>query len=84
MTVREAAEQLGLSETSLRLLVATKRIGHLRVGPSGGRIRFTPEHLAAYLDSCEVPVKSTAPPAPKPKREPLIQGTDHFGRLKGR
>lgn len=72
MTVREAAEQLGLSVTSLRQLVASKRIGHLRLGPSGGLIRFTPEHLSAYRDSCEVPARTSPPSAPRPKREPLI------------
>ncbi len=84
MSIYEAAERLGLSVTSVRQLVATRRIGHLRVGPNGGRIRFTPEHLSAYRDSCEVPAGTAVPPPPKPKREPLIQGTDHFGRLKGR
>jgi excisionase family DNA binding protein len=86
MTVYEVAEKLGLSVSSLRAMAKRNRIGHYRIGPNDGRIRFTEEHLSAYLASCEVPVVSPSPATPKPpkpKRESLVQGADHFGRRKG-
>jgi excisionase family DNA binding protein len=72
LTAEEAAPFVGMSAYSLKELARKKKIEHVRVGPSGGLIRFRREWLEDYLESCRVPVRSGSKPAsrskPKPKR----------------
>lgn len=82
MTVAQASTRLGLAQSSVRQLLASRRLGHYRIGPNGGRIDITEAQLDAYLASCEVvPTTSRKDPAssPKPRREPLVRDFDHFG-----
>ena len=62
--VAGAAEQLGLSTSSIYSLVRDGSLPHLRTGPDGKLIRFRQHHLDAYLESCERsanPVDTTNP-----------------------
>jgi excisionase family DNA binding protein len=69
LSVKQAAESLGLNETSVYRLCQAKKIPHRRIGAGGGRIVFTPEDLAAYLESCRVPIGEATPePAAYPVR----------------
>lgn len=54
LNVKKAADRLGISPATLYLLVAARRISHLRIGVGRGGIRFTDDQLAAYLQSCRV------------------------------
>lgn len=52
LTYREAAERLGLCRHSVMSLVKAGKITVHRIGPNGGRVRFTPEDLDRYLERC--------------------------------
>lgn len=62
-TIKEAAEQLGLSTQQLYRLVSARRIPYRRI--SKGAIRFTEADIREYFDACRVaPVApAAAPPA---------------------
>ena len=65
LTVKDAAESLGLDESTVYRLCRSRKIPHRRIGAGGGRIVFTREDLSAYLESCVVPVAPIEPePAP--------------------
>lgn len=55
MTVAEAAKQIGVSASKLYQLVAARRIAHYRID---GKIVFSEEDVASYLESCHVTVSS--------------------------
>lgn len=59
LSVRQAAESLGLGQGAIYQLVASGAIPHHRIGPSRGRILFKPEDLAEYVESCRVVPKAT-------------------------
>jgi excisionase family DNA binding protein len=48
LTVQEAATALGISERTLRGLIATGDLGHHRVGNGRGQIRISPSDLEDY------------------------------------
>jgi excisionase family DNA binding protein len=75
LSVAEAAESLGLSPGVVYRLASSGQVAHYKVGPSGGRIRFRPEDIAAYLEKCRVGPKSVAA-APAPRRE-YVSKYDH-------
>ena len=49
LSVKQVAEQLGVSVGLVYGLVATGKLGCYRVGNGRGVIRFTQEHVASYL-----------------------------------
>lgn len=51
MSYADAATYLGRSQRTLRRLVASRRIPHVRFD---GEVRFRLEHLVAYVDGCTV------------------------------
>lgn len=54
--IHAAAPYLGVSEITLRRMIANGQIAHLRVAPSRKRILFTREQLDGYLSRCAQPV----------------------------
>jgi len=62
-----AAEVLGCSDRTVRRLVRTRRIGYYRL--PGGRARFSPAHIEAYLKSIE---QQPMAPSEAPPRVPSI------------
>jgi len=48
MTVKQAAEALGICERLARDLIATGKLGHHRVGHGRGRIRISPRDIEQY------------------------------------
>lgn len=83
LTVRDAAAKLGISEVSVRKLVAERKIAHTRIGPSGVAIRFTDGDLEEYLAARHVPreERRPAPPASPPKDDDMNFG---FGPVERR
>jgi excisionase family DNA binding protein len=66
LTVRQAAERLGLACSTVYLLCQQQKIVHLRVGGRGGAIRITEESLAAYVAGATIqPQMPAGPPPPK-------------------
>ena len=53
LTTVEAAKRIGLSPRSLATLVADGKVKAMRLGPKGGRVRFTPQALEEYLKASE-------------------------------
>ncbi len=60
LDVRSTAARLGVAEVTLRRMVATRQIEHLRIGSGAGRVLFTQAHLDAYLQRRTVPVAQAA------------------------
>jgi excisionase family DNA binding protein len=58
-TVPEAAKQIGVSEVTVRRLVAARQIPHRRVG---GRIMFTEADLEEFLEASKRPAVTGSPP----------------------
>jgi excisionase family DNA binding protein len=58
LSVREAADRLGIAVSTLYDLVRQRRINHHRVGTGRGRILFSEQDLSAYLASCKVEAES--------------------------
>ncbi len=48
--LHEAARRLGVSEITVRRMLARGEIAHYRIGSRGGRIRFTDAHLQEYRE----------------------------------
>jgi excisionase family DNA binding protein len=51
-TIKEAAEELGLSEHTIRAWIATRRIGHLRLGRA---IRIPAAEIRRVIEQSTVP-----------------------------
>jgi excisionase family DNA binding protein len=51
MTVAETAKRIGISASKLYQLAAARRIGHYRVG---GKIVFSDDDVATFMQSCRV------------------------------
>ena len=56
-SIRSAAAHFGISTSTMRRLVASGAISHLRVGKV---IRFLPEHITAYERKITVPAASAS------------------------
>ena len=68
LTINQAAEILGISSGSLRLLIQKRAIRHMRLGPNGGRYWLRHEWLEEYLESC---IEAPNAPADAVEAEPL-------------
>lgn len=61
LSLQEAADRLHLCGRSVQLLVRSGKLKAVHLGPGGGKLRFTPEALDAYVKACETygsPAKS--------------------------
>lgn len=65
LSVNDVAAELGLGRSSIAALVASNRLACYRFGPNGGRIRFKPEDVEAYVESTRSGPKVKAPAPPK-------------------
>ncbi len=67
LTVKTAAEKLGVSETLVYGWCASGQLVHLRLGGKGkrGAIRIEEADLAAFLASCRQGEQPEIPPTPK-------------------
>jgi excisionase family DNA binding protein len=74
MTVKEAAAELGLGPDAVYDLCARGLLKHLRIGPSGGRIRILPRHVEEYLAGAEVDTPKPQPRATKPRAGRGVSG----------
>jgi excisionase family DNA binding protein len=63
VNVRQAAARLEVSPSTVYALIAAGKLRCVRVGPKGGAIRVSEEHLAEYLRAAE---PRTAAPASAP------------------
>lgn len=54
LTTKQAAERLGLSPRTVALLAQRGKVRSVRMGLKGGSLRFVPEDLDAYVESCRV------------------------------
>lgn len=66
LTIREVAQLLKLSQSSVYQLVEAGRLAHHRIGHGRGSIRVSERDLLAYLERCrqeirEKPVVTRAP-----------------------
>jgi excisionase family DNA binding protein len=77
-SIEEASVWLQLAESSVRSLIAKGELGHMRVGPNGGRIRITLDDCRAYLERCRVAPKEKreAPALPKLKPKRLLESDE--------
>ena len=62
MTVREAANKIGISPSKLYQLASSRKISHYRVG---GKILFGEDDVSAFLATCRVGVAAPAPATPQ-------------------
>jgi excisionase family DNA binding protein len=53
--INGAADHLGTTPRHLRSLVFRREIPHVKIG---GKLRFDPQALDAFVDSCRVPAAS--------------------------
>jgi excisionase family DNA binding protein len=51
LTCREAARHLGITTTRLKRLADADQVPHVRL--PGDELRFCPEDLAAWIESCK-------------------------------
>lgn len=58
LSAREVCQLIGVSRPTLSRLCAAGKIGFYRVGV---RLLFSPEHVKAFLESCEVKPREVAP-----------------------
>jgi excisionase family DNA binding protein len=58
-TVAEAAKQIGVSEITVRRMVAARQIPHRRIGH---RIMFTEADLEEFLEASKRPAETGGPP----------------------
>ena len=82
LTVRDVAELLQLSESSVYTMASAGVLPHLRVGNGRGTIRFRQEDIGQFLDSCQAGNVSQQPKQPPPTR-PVHQPLKHL-KLAGR
>jgi excisionase family DNA binding protein len=71
LTVRDAAERLGVSSALVYALCAARKIRHERHGLRRGSIRIPEEALDEYRKRCTVGVEEGAASVPPPKRVKL-------------
>jgi excisionase family DNA binding protein len=74
LTVKQAAQRLGVSASKLYGMVERREIAHYRLGR--GKIFFSDEQIQAFLDDCLVPKEDPGERTSKPSSPPRA------GRLK--
>lgn len=52
LTVRQVADRLGLSQSSVYQLIESRQLAHHRLGTNKGAIRVSEADLLAYLNAC--------------------------------
>lgn len=57
-TLKEAARRLGISMSSIRLLMRMGKLPHYKLGGSGGRTVFLEKDLVAYMEQHRVEARS--------------------------
>lgn len=75
LTVKQAAECLGVDQSTIYRLCQGRSIAHRRIGVGAGRIFFTEDDLGAYLAACAVPVGE---PEPRVDRVSLEEVRKYF------
>lgn len=67
-SVKEAAPLIGVNKDTVYDLIASRRLGHRRVGRQRGRgkIQICDQNIEDFLKSCEIPAAMGY--SPKPKR----------------
>lgn len=68
LSVREAAERLGVSADTVYGLCSAGKIAHARVGLGRGKIKISEEALAAYLTAASPPPKGPPHVRAAPRR----------------
>lgn len=63
LTIKQAAERLGLNPETVRAMAKSGALPCYRVGPRHGRIRINAEDCDRYLRACRVEPKPEARPA---------------------
>lgn len=72
MSVKEAAERLGVSADTVYGLCSAGKIAHARVGLGRGKIKISEEALAAFLQGA----------TPTPKGPPQVRAAPRRAKLK--
>ena len=72
LTVREVADRMRVSASSVYLLVESGRLSHHRVGARRGAIRISEADLSAYLAACRQELTTNNPP-PAPVALPKLR-----------
>lgn len=67
LTVKQLAERWGVAPSLIYSLVAEGKLACCRIGHGRGVIRFTEEHIAAYLDGTTPRVEPRKAPTPRLK-----------------
>jgi excisionase family DNA binding protein len=62
LSVRQAAEQLGVSAGTIYALCQRRRLGHERIGLGRGTIRIPEDALEEYRRRVTVAAEQSAPP----------------------
>jgi len=73
LTVKEAAERLGVSPSLVYSLIAARKIEHVRVGLGRGVLRLTEEAIVAYQRRNAVEVVEEEAPRPVAVRRPALK-----------
>lgn len=75
LTVRDVAEQLGVSENTVYGLCTSRRLRHVRIGGGGSRgtIRVGDDALDAYLASVTMGPSNPPTPIPAAARKTTIK-----------
>jgi excisionase family DNA binding protein len=67
LTVRQAAEQLGVSQSLVYGLISSRQLRHCRIGNGRGTLRIPVDAIGEYLARCTFDVKEEKPAAPPVK-----------------
>jgi excisionase family DNA binding protein len=56
LTIRQVAERLNISASTVYSLVSSRKLPCHRIGVGRGAVRVSEEDLSVYLESCRQPV----------------------------
>lgn len=70
LTVKDVAERLSVSSSLIYQLVESGKLSVYRIGNGRGAIRFCPEDVQTYLDSCR---SEKLPPTSNRKVRPQLK-----------
>ena len=84
LTVKQAAERLGVSPALIYALCRRRAIDHLRLGLGRGAVRISEEALAEFQDRCTARIVggggSVRPPVLPPLRHVRLSGGTSVSR----